>query len=797
MSMYKEQGGAQVGLVFPGVVITSNAGTRTVTVIAEGYNNTKSANLGMMQTATVASSVMASFLGFKDSSLPQPGSRVLCVTDTAKHCFVVGILPQPNLSQGNIPNRALLGAGDSSMDKANCIGHKTGNPLMQDNRRATDVVDGDYVVGNEFGVLLGLYQQLAVLKGSELAQVQCFLLDDLVRIVSHNFQHYTALGEYNVYHDGTKIMAEFGATHKPSETYGKPDVTGGASGKTFKTTDKHTPDDSSDFYAIDGDERIKAIERFKGFLGAVGDFVHFFVVRPHPEASRSLGGVNSSSQPDTGLADLHFGTDGGIHIRSVKEVFIEKTNWIRVPQRIASPDDPAGDDGADLKYDKKEPFEFSTVSEISGKYPSLGHALQLRDYIAYTNEKLGYQNFKKHGKDFFVNDDFSKEQSIFDDAGASIDGETRLQLGRYKLKTAGIYIMPNGGITIRDAWNSAIIMEEGNIYLQPAKDLVSQPLRHSITKVGGKTSIESKEDIDISSAEGSIRSKAEKMQYIYSNKAGVIVQANGLDGTKASPDPSNADGKVIENIGGIVLKSNLGIYNHALSDVVTYTEGRILLQAISNIDVVSDNVMTLYAKQSMYRFADSTMLDYAGNDLFILSDGSAGVAGADATALGQKDQFLGIMYDPDSPFRDVLKGAIAVSDMTATLQKSKEFKAELLKQTVFRDSTGFDSVMFTFPPAPVYGATPVMPMTMAQQAEQNTKNLTTWVETPINGSLPYPGNEIPGTERARKFANKYLSAAIPQNVDKDGVNIASSVNKPSTPLTLKSMNDYMVTQPGS
>jgi hypothetical protein len=794
--MYKEHAGTQVGLVFPGVVITSNAGTRTVTVIAEGYNNTKSASLGMMQTATVASSVMASFLGFKDSSLPQPGSRVLCVTDTAKHCFVIGLLPQPNFSKGDLPNRALLGAGDACLDEANCIGHKSGNPLAQDNRRATDVVDGEHVVGNEFGVLLGLYQQLAVLKGSELAQVQCFLLDDLVRIVSHNFQHYTALGEYNIYHDGAKIMAEFGATHKSGETYGKPATTSEA-GNTFQTTGSNTTDDSSDFYAIDGDERIKAIERFKVFLGAVGDFVHFFVVRPHPDAIRTLGGANSSSKPDTGLSDVHLGTDGGVHIRSVKEIFIEKTNWIRVPHRIAAPDDPAGDDGSALKYDNKEPFEFSSVSEIAGLYPSLGHALQLRDYIAYTNEKLGYQNFKKHEKDFFVNDKFSQEQNIFDGGGAGIDSETRLHLGMYKLKTAGIYLTPNGGITIRDAWNSAIVMEEGNIYLQPANDLVSQPLRHNIMKVGGKTTIVSKEDVDISSSEGSIRSKAEKMQYIYSNKAGVIIQASGLENTRPQPDPTNADGKFIQNVGGIVLKSNLGIYNYALKDVLIYTEGKMLLQSLDNIDIVSDNVMTLYAKQSMYRFADSSMFDYAGNELLVLSDGAVAIAGADATTIGQKDQYLGLMYDEDSPFVDVLKGVLPVSDITASLQKAKEFKEDLLKQTIFQSADKFDTVMFTFPPATFYGGAQVVPMTMAQQVEQNTEKLTPWVETDINGSLPYPGKEIPNTERARKFADKYLTAAVPQNIDKDGVNIAASTNKPSTPLTLKSMNAYMVKQPNS
>jgi hypothetical protein len=272
--------------LFTGVVITSNAGSRAVTVIREGYGIGTGGNMGYMTQAIVLSSLMSNFLGFKDCTLPQPGTRVLCLSESSSHTYVLGCLPQESLGLEDMPARTVLGAKNALADECNRVGHEENTFSMYDARRPTDVVDGEYVVANEFGVLLGLFQQLATLKASELAQIQCFLLDDLVRIISHNFQHYTALGEYSVYHDGKRLMAEFGATHKPGESYGRPAVEDEGDKPIFKQEEGHDTDDSKDFYTFEEDERIKAIERFKIFLGSVGDFLHIFLVRPDPEEVR-------------------------------------------------------------------------------------------------------------------------------------------------------------------------------------------------------------------------------------------------------------------------------------------------------------------------------------------------------------------------------------------------------------------------------------------------------------------------------------------------------------------------------
>lgn len=770
--------------LFTGVIITSTAGSRTVAVVREEHVNA-GGDMGFIIQGTIVSSVMAVFLGFKECTVPQPGSRVLCVLDGNRSCFILGILPQSSTTLTDLPNRACLGAKNALADGANRLGHLDRTPTISDNRRPTDVVDGEYVQGNEFGVLLGLYQQMANLKASELAQVQCFLLDDLVRIISHNFQHYTAIGEYNVYHDGKRLMAEFGATHKTSESYGRPAVNSDTGAPVFSEEGSHTVDDKADFYKFEEDERIKAIERFKLFLGSVGDFVHLYVVRPNPDEVRKLD-HEQPENPDTGLCDLHIGTDGGLHIRSVKEIFIEKTQWIRVPLRVSAPDDQKGDDAEELDYETKKKFEFK--DEYKYKENPFLYALQIRDYVAYVNEKLGYQNFKKHEKDFYVNDDIAKEKGI--DTFGKVDQETESNLQDYKLRTAGFYLMPNGGITIRDAWNSAIVMEGGNIYLQPAKDLVQQPLRNSIVKAGGHINMACKKHIDLSSSEEGLRLKSEKAQYFYSEKGGIVIEAGGENDTPGTPDPTE---QALEDIGGVVLKSKLGIYNYAEKNIVSYAKEKILMQSLKSLDMTSKR-MTLYGRDNLHLFADQQILQYAGLGINLFSDSQVNVAGATGTNLGQDEQNLGIMYDEDSMFIDILKGVIKVSELTSKLGEALEAKEELLKQTVFGEEQKFDDLQFKFLSSQQYGKLDPqedgIPATLAQQDDLLTEmyGLEEWEEKEVNESLPYPGKDL--------FENFYYSAEKPVNLEKNNMgkdysSKADSTEKPGE-IKLESLNKYKI-----
>jgi hypothetical protein len=586
-------------------------------------------------------------------------------------------------------------------------------------------------------------------------------------------------------------MAEFGATHKPAESYGRPAVEKDMQEAMFKKEGGHTVDDESDYYTIKEDERVKAIERFKWFLGGLGDFLHIFLVRPDPKEVRKLDPETTPEKPDTGLLDAHIGTDGAFHLRSVKEIFIEKTNWIRVPLRKAAPDDPKGDDAEELEYDAKVPFEFKNDAKF--KENPFNYALQLRDYVAYVNEKLGYQNFKKHEKDFHVNDDIAKENKL--NEIDQVDQETPLNLKDYALRTAGIYLMPNGGITIRDAWNSAIVMEGGNIYLQPAKDIVSQPLRNCIVKAGGNINMACKKHLDLSSSEEGMRLKSEKALYCYSNKSGIILESSGETDTPGSPDPTEA---AVEDIGGIVLKSKLSIYNYAEKQIVNYAKKNILLQSLENLDIVVDSTLTTHSKLGTMMLADTSLILHATQVAELLSDSAVILAGAGTTAIGQKDQALAIGYDTKgdnpSPFIDILYGVLDVSTLTEKLGEVRTAKEDILVQTVFQEESKFTDLQFKFLSTYQYGnlssEEDALPTTLAQQEDLLTElyELKDWEEKEVNESLPYPGKDL--------FENFYYLAEKPVNLEsnelgKDFSNKAEPASKPGE-INLDSLQKYKV-----
>lgn len=773
--------------IFTAVVITTKTGTYVTTVVREGaMGNTP--DLGNTMQAIPIASTLANFLGFREIAMPQPGDRVLCASVGANTCYIVGSIPQNNMTSKDMPNRTNIGPGDPAMDSANRVGHEEKFQVNPSNRRPTDVVDGEWAVANEFGVLVGLFQHLAQLKASELAQVQCHLLDDLVRIISHNFQLYSALGEYNIYHDGKSIMAEFGATHQPGETYGRPLVETDSGAPVFTEQGSHVPDDSTDFYKISENERIKAIERFKIFLGRFGDFLHMFLVRPDPDEIRTLDPSQPPTKPDTGLADLHIGTDGAVHLRSVKEVFIEKTNWIRVPLRAADPADPTADKAQDIDYEDKDKFEWK--EDYKYKSNPFFYFLQLRDYVAYALEKNAYRNFKTHKKDFYVNDSPGKEKNL--KTINKVDKWTKLEQQPYELRTAGVYLMPNGGITIKDSWNSSIVMEGGNIYIQPAKDLVLQPLRSLVGKVGKHLQIAAKEEIDFSSTEKGFRLKTEESQYLYTAKGGIVLEAENPPGTTGTPDPST---EAIKFVGGIVLKSGYGIYNYAKKEILHYAKERLVLQSLKELFVKSDKMMGLYSKSVLALLSDKSLIaDGASSAIFSSTGGSVLCSGMGTTALGKEDSILGVKYDEDSIFIDILKGVVPMDPIVQAVEEMKPPLDNPIEFVLFNEESKFEKLKFNFLKSTRYGNLipdeDAIPASMAQQDDKLTSlyGLSTWNEREVNSTLPYPGKE--------KFENFYMDADKPKNLESNpnGKSYSSKAESEPQPceITLKSLKQYKI-----
>ena len=702
-------------------VVSSDAGSYSVQVAP--ISNT----LPIYLSGIVLSSAMANLLGVKECSVPQPSSVVFCYNLDAASCLILGTLPDraDTLAPQDFHSRTLLGAGDAKSMANNTQGYgRSGEgfekTIINNANRPTDVVDGEYVLANDFGVLLGLFQQFSVLKASELAQIQAFVLDDLVRIVSHNFEHLTCMGGNKIYQDGQELTQELSITHDAKEALGTPNVTGQRFPSTIEMTGAASPDDKDNFFALTNEAQAP-IDRLKGFIGALGDFVHLIFSKPANGQLRALDG-KPTGVFDKGLASVKMGMDGSMSLRSLGGMAFEKTNWIRVPTRIKPVESSV------TKPAEDSPKRFTFDSSVSASNIPFFYFLQLRDYLSYSLEGEDYKRFA-NSDGFELNNDPIKEEQL--GQGTPL---TPSQEGNFYPKSSGFYLMPNGGVVLRDAWGSAIVMEGGNIYLQPAKDMVMQPIRNLIGKVGQYVSLAAKKDIDLSSTEGGLRVKTEQAQFLYSKSSGVILQSDAESASEYQPK----DG-VITSVGGIVLNApKAGIALHSAHSLYK-TEANTVIKADTCMIDATHRVL-LRSFDGFDVFTTGELILSADKALIAFTSGQAAFMGLKGTALGKKDQTIAL-----SPFGPV-QGVIPEETFTAWDDQVGELATNDFLDYSFgyREDTSFDNLLFRFLGRDVYRLTEkqdAIPQTLAQQemVELKETTLVPWVEKPINDTYPYPG----------------------------------------------------------
>ncbi len=739
------------GNLFFATVVSVDPATMVIEVAPDGQDG-----LAKQQGIPLAST-FAHALGFKETVLPNIGGRVLCFgAAKSATCVIIGTIPlsenQGDENTAEMPSKATFGIEEPLLNDVHATGYASDitKALVLNNRLPVDVIQGEKVISNEFGVLLGLFQLMAVLKGSELAQVQCHFLDDLVRIISHNFQHYTALGEYNVFHDGKSLNIEAGLTHEPNEALGS------LNGEKPITEDKT---EESNWYKVD--EQLKAIERLKIFIGKLGDFINILLVSPN--TANKLNG-ETPEKVDRGLFQCHLGLDGLLIVRSLKGIILEKTNWIRVPYRKRTPEDPKGDDGSSIDYKLRQAFGFDNSYTNDGS--AYLYYLQLKDYLAYIEEDLGYSHISQHKEDFYVNGDYSKEKPL--DELSYIDPVTGTT---YLKKRSIVSLMPNGGITMGDAWGSAIIMEGGNIYIQPAKDLVVQTSRNVVGKIGGNLSLATKNEIDLSSTEGGLRVKTNKAQYLYSQNGGILLHTDSLGFSEGTLPYNTSD--PIEFVAGIVMTapnstvSSYGrqVYNRAV-DTLVLESNQILTKSKELTRLLSDNQIIVTSEQQFLTSNKQTT---------IFSKGTAIFMGDTSTAIAKKGQKYAIALQGivEGLFEDEIKKQkdffTTIRNLVDTMMETKVEDSLL----TFKLEENFTNIKFRFLPSIRYGIAEndIIPQTLVQQeANSFTDYKTTqkWIETAINETYPYPGKDM---------ANCYVTMNLSNinNIDKELVNKATDL----------------------
>lgn len=145
---------------------------------------------------------------------PHMGDRVVVMFGLG-YPLIFGFLPKPQSVDSAFPinisgNKTLIDTGDYSA---------IGDVIVGDANKPMDILNGDRTMSSEGGAFFALLRGGAVLlKSSSLAQIFISKLDDVVKIVSRNFEHYTDVGSDIVKNFKGRVYRYVGYTNSFTES---------------------------------------------------------------------------------------------------------------------------------------------------------------------------------------------------------------------------------------------------------------------------------------------------------------------------------------------------------------------------------------------------------------------------------------------------------------------------------------------------------------------------------------------------------------------------------------------------
>jgi len=498
--------------------------------------------------------------GVKDLNPPSVGTEVLVwAPPDGKYGIIFGTTNAP--SDGvEKPSMSLMGTPVDRTSKSEIHDPKEWrvDHMLPGAQRGvpTDVLPGDSVQINEMGAFNALLMFMNVMQGSDACKFEAFVLDDLARLTAFNLQIRTSMGETNVMNDHGAITEESSGSHLLNESLG-----GGHN--------ESVPE---------GRETL--LRRFQDFRGYLGGLIQNFIVKPfYGSGNMDLAKSNS----DIGMAQKVETLGGWVVQRSIAGGGQHKTLQIAVPKKIREADDPEGDHGVQ----EPKPLEAFSWSDSPGTPAAI--ACQLRDYFAWQFNRILPQRFLERKGDWTVPEENScpaplKASSFktpstgefFRDfpeklaALAAVDGipssVNDLDDGfEARAGEAWSHVLPDGSVSMRDAWGSGIEMRGGHVDITASKDIRVFAGGSIVIMGGDDVVIKARQAVDISSSENQVRIRSEREMFIHSENGGMLISLGsaGSSFVDASGEKRKMPGICVKvpNQGGFIVDAGQATFN--------------------------------------------------------------------------------------------------------------------------------------------------------------------------------------------------------------------------------------------
>jgi len=187
----------------------------------------------------------------------------------------------------------------------------------------SDLLEGEFNWERVNGPFIRFLIGMVSIGANDRAKIETLLHRELVRITSHNYEHFAATGDIKNFDDGGLNQEEHGTTYEHERM-------GLREGEAVLEDLENPPD-----FDVWVNRTMRA--RWSKYTGFIGDLVNHWMTDP-----QAAIGEMATGQFRSGKSRFHAGSDGTLLWQACGDIILEHTHRIPVPVRLKHEEDPEG-----------------------------------------------------------------------------------------------------------------------------------------------------------------------------------------------------------------------------------------------------------------------------------------------------------------------------------------------------------------------------------------------------------------------------------------------------------------------
>ena len=499
----------EVGRVYTGRIKKTHHGDGLYTVEIDGINT----NI----VCTWAAGIFSPILGIRTKYYPTLDTKVAVLISGLNTGWIITTAPSESydFAAGGANTMAGVQIDEENLEpfqqELKGIGLNVTNP--------NDLLEGEFAIANNFGVAIQFLTTMIKMQASERAKIEALLMDDMVRIVSETFKHYSSFGDFQIYNDG-RLNVRFDGSSYEFESFGKENNTDPLVNVDNKQVDFQKTYNETGRW------------RFSEYIGFLGDFIHTFVTEPN----ETLAAIAAEAiRPGKARMQMH--SDGTILMQSVADIAIERVCRVVSPTELKRQDDPEGNKKNEFDKLNKEYLKIWSF----GKDMCKAHyaSYQLSQYARWLSCFHSFARFHQLDKDWSV----PKETDFAHSWNNQEQDVEQANVGQDTLYDvyATFRIMRDGSILIMDGFNSAISMVRGNIQMSAVRHIELDAAGDIRINAGQNLYIKARRNIEISAIVGGLTLKSRAWWKALCEWGTVWIKSDAIDPSSGESIPTPED----------------------------------------------------------------------------------------------------------------------------------------------------------------------------------------------------------------------------------------------------------------